>query len=157
MMLRMLANKKGFTLVELMIVVAIIGILAAIAIPNFLNFRLKAKASEAKSNLGAVRSTEVAYFAEWNMWVGNQGLTPVGGRTGNGSKVPWDPNTRFSILGFAPEGQVFFDYNLEGALWPSQADGFTSNAEGDLDASGDVSIYTISSETSEVTHSGANL
>ncbi len=56
-MLRKIRNRKGFTLVELMIVVAIIGILAAIAIPNFLNFRLKAKTSEAKSNLGAIRSS----------------------------------------------------------------------------------------------------
>ena len=72
-MLQRIRNRKGFTLVELMIVVAIIGILAAIAIPNFLQFRLKAKTSEAKSNLGAIRSTEVAYFAEWDTYVGNQG------------------------------------------------------------------------------------
>ena len=85
-MLMKLRNRKGFTLVELMIVVAIIGILAAIAIPNFLNFRLKAKTSEAKSNLGAVRSTEVAYYAEWNEYVGNQAFTPEGSRAGNGSK-----------------------------------------------------------------------
>ena len=75
-MLQKIRNRKGFTLVELMIVVAIIGILAAIAIPNFLQFRLKAKTSEAKSNLGAIRSTEVAYFAEWNFYVGNQTPTP---------------------------------------------------------------------------------
>ncbi|GAB6145139.1 type IV pilin protein [Desulfocicer niacini] len=57
-------NEKGFTLIELMIVVAIIGILAAIAIPNFLNYQCKAKQSEAKSNLGTIRSMQEAYFAE---------------------------------------------------------------------------------------------
>ena len=59
-------NKKGFTLIELMIVVAIIGILAAIAIPDFLKFQAKAKQSEAKTNLGAIFTAQVAYFAEQN-------------------------------------------------------------------------------------------
>ena len=88
-MLQSIRNRKGFTLVELMIVVAIIGILAAIAIPNFLQFRLKAKTSEAKSNLGAIRSTEVAYFAEWDFYVGNQTMTPIGNRAGLTNKLPW--------------------------------------------------------------------
>ncbi len=56
-------NETGFTLIELMIVVAIIGILAAIAIPNYLNYQCKAKQAEAKSNLGAIRTMEEAYFA----------------------------------------------------------------------------------------------
>ena len=154
-MLRKLANRKGFTLVELMIVVAIIGILAAIAIPNFLNFRLKAKTSEAKSNLGAVRSTEVAFFAEWSYWVGNQGMVPTGDRTGNGNKVPWDTTTRFSILGFAPEGNVFFDYNMEGTDYPEMSVGFTSNAQGDLDADSGISYFTITNNRTEITHTGA--
>jgi len=63
-MIRALHTKKGFTLIELMIVVAIIGILAAIAIPNFLRFQAKSKQSEAKTNLGAIGTTAEAYRAE---------------------------------------------------------------------------------------------
>ena len=51
----MLRKAKGFTLIELMIVVAIIGIMAAIAIPNFLNYMCKAKQSEAKGGLAEYR------------------------------------------------------------------------------------------------------
>jgi type IV pilus assembly protein PilA len=67
-MLSTLRSKKGFTLIELMIVVAIIGILAAIAIPNFLKFQAKSKQSEAKSNLGAIFTGEISYFGEQNAY-----------------------------------------------------------------------------------------
>ncbi|MDF1561435.1 MAG: prepilin-type N-terminal cleavage/methylation domain-containing protein [Deltaproteobacteria bacterium] len=57
---------SGFTLIELMIVVAIIGLLAAIAIPNFVRFQAKARQSEAKSNLKALFSAEKAYYTEFD-------------------------------------------------------------------------------------------
>ena len=63
-MLKQLKSQKGFTLIELMIVVAIIGILAAIAIPNFLRYQAKSRQAEAKTNLGAVFVAETAFFAE---------------------------------------------------------------------------------------------
>ncbi len=158
-MIRRMRSRKGFTLVELMIVVAIIGILAAIAIPNFLNFRMKAKTSEAKSNLGAIRSTEVAYFAEYNLYVVNQPYTPdhtsmpVGMAVGD--KKPWDESTRFSIIGFAPEGQVYYDYQLE-PTGGAGTDGttFTARARGDLDADGSWSEYLINEQSTEITHEG---
>lgn len=57
-------RSKGFTLVELMIVVAIIGILAAIAIPNFLRYQTKAKQTEASTSLKSIYTAQVSFFGE---------------------------------------------------------------------------------------------
>lgn len=57
-------NSAGFTLVELMIVVAIIGILASIAIPNFQKYQAKARQTEAKIALASVYTAETSFSAE---------------------------------------------------------------------------------------------
>jgi len=64
-----LKGNQGFTLIELMIVVAIIGILAAIAIPNFMTYQAKARQSEAKIGLGGIYTTATAFFAENGTYV----------------------------------------------------------------------------------------
>ncbi len=76
---------KGFTLIELMIVVAIIGILAMIAIPNFMKFLGKTRRSEAKYNLEAIYKAEISWFGEYNRYDNN-----------------------FSMIRWKPAGTIYF-------------------------------------------------
>ena len=98
-MLSMLKGKKGFTLIELMIVVAIIGILAAIAIPNFLKFQAKSKTSEAKANLKAIYVSETSYFGENNAYgdFSTTNWVPVGKKLYYAYSVAGDPPTTAAV------------------------------------------------------------
>ena len=64
----LLKSESGFTLVELMVVVAIIGILSAIAVPNFKKYQAKSKQSEAKIQLASLYNTEVGSNADWDTY-----------------------------------------------------------------------------------------
>ncbi|HKE10427.1 MAG TPA: prepilin-type N-terminal cleavage/methylation domain-containing protein [Myxococcota bacterium] len=128
----MMRRREGFTLIELMIVVAIIGILAAIAIPNFLKFQLRSKTGEAKANLAAIRTAEEGYFSEYSVYVAQIAAWPTA--LPNNLKQVWAVGSGFDQLGWSPEGEVFFMY---GVNWPgpgATAGAFTAAAEGDLDA-----------------------
>jgi len=65
-MRKFLKNQEGFTLVELMVVVAIIGVLSAVAVPQFKVYQAKAKQSEAKVSLAAVYTAEVSSQSDYD-------------------------------------------------------------------------------------------
>nr|WP_051958047.1 prepilin-type N-terminal cleavage/methylation domain-containing protein [Desulfobacter vibrioformis] len=135
-------NQKGFTLIELMIVVAIIGILAAIAIPNYLNYQLKSKTAEAKTNLGAIKTALESYRAENDKYptcAANPAAVPAA------TKGPWVANsTGWSDIGFVPAGSVYYQYSVSGAT--SQ---FTATATGNLDGDASNAVFTIT-QTAEL-------
>lgn len=64
--LRKLKSKKGFTLIELMVVIVIIGILVAIALPNFISAQDRAKISSTKANLHTLQTSLETYSVDWS-------------------------------------------------------------------------------------------
>jgi len=120
-------KNKGFTLIEMMIVVAIIALLATIAIPNYINFQKKAKTAEAKSNLGAIRTCEEAYHADKDTYLAC-GVAPATASTGvpvawtNGGAAP----AAWASIGYEPKGGVRYQYSVDGV----SASAFTGNANG---------------------------
>lgn len=85
-------GQKGFSLIELMIVVAIIGILSAIAIPNYQKFQRKSRQSEAKSMSASLFTTMRSYEAEYGQ-----------------------PVMSFSAMGYVPEGRVIYNCGFASA------------------------------------------
>jgi type IV pilus assembly protein PilA len=89
---RRLQKYKGFTLIELMIVVAIIGILSAIAIPNFVRFQARSRQSEAKGNMKTIFTSQRALFSERDAY-----------------------STDITSIGFSPERGNRYTYRLVAA------------------------------------------
>lgn len=133
--------KKGFTIIELMIVVAIIAFLSMVAVPTFSKFLAKAKRAEAYMNLSSIYAAEKAYWAEHGTY--SDVLSGDGG------------------IGWQPEGNINYSYGFSGAqgrnnfigklntpmsgVGNSHADaqGFVAVAVGDIDNDGQPDVLTV--------------
>ena len=141
-------NRKGFTLVELMIVVAIIGILAAIAIPNFVDMQYRAKRAEVPSNVDGIKTAELAYEASFDTFVEETSFKPESAV--NKTQRSWTGGA-FDTLGWAPDGDVRGSYKAE---LNGQTD-FTVTGKCDVDGDTTNYVSTASKEANPSSNSGA--
>ena len=129
-------GRSGFTLLELMIAAAIVGLLAAVAIPLLVTYQLRSKSAEAKTNLGAIRVLEEGFYSEKQIYrSANAEPATIPGSVA----VAFDEvGSDFGSLGFVPEGYVYFSY---GVAVSADGSGFTADAAADIDGDGFVQYW----------------
>ncbi len=139
-MLKAFRKQAGFTLIELMIVVAIIGILAAIAIPNFMEYQRKSRTSEAKTNATSIKTAQLTFQGERGCFA-DAAVMPQAAPIVGGAAVAW-PAAQFtpalpavqvtycavggtstvavwSDIGWVPAGPTRFVYSVGASVAPT--------------------------------------
>ena len=166
-----MTRKQGFTLIELMIVVAIIGILAAIAIPAFLGYINRSKTSEAASNLKSMFTLSAGYYQE-EYWgdravITGSGMSLAATRctvaaattsiapSADKHLLDWNSESvSFRALGFAIRDPAYYQYAIVGSAdacdHPASTPLYTFAAYGDLDGDGATSLFEIAAGSNTV-------
>jgi type IV pilus assembly protein PilA len=141
-------KKRGFTLIELMIVVAIIGILAAVAIPAFINYMKRAKTSEATLNLKSIAEGAVSYYDTHGQNLpGDTTLTPTGCNPGpspialNATIDGQFSTEAWQQVGWKPHKPFLYCYNFDN-LNATTGNIGKAYAYGDLDGNDVNSIFS---------------
>jgi prepilin-type N-terminal cleavage/methylation domain-containing protein len=143
-MIRPRKTEHGFTLTELVVVVAIVGILAMLAIPVFGNLLKRSKTSEVKACLGEIRILEEGYRAQNDTYVGCPPMLeiPAGLHTGDSPE-----RDNMDLIGFYPQGLTRYSYTIDSA----DSATFTASGEGNLDRDLDTDRWVIN-ETGVLLH-----
>lgn len=130
-------REYGFTLTELVMVVAILGTLATVALPVFGNLLKKSKTSEVRACLGEIRILEEGYRAQNDTYVGCPPMKeiPAGMHTGESPD-----RDNMDLIGFYPQGLTRYTYTIDSA----DSSTFTASGEGNLDKDLDTDRWVIS-------------
>jgi type IV pilus assembly protein PilA len=148
--------QQGFTLIELMIVVAIIGILAAIAIPAYQDYTIRAQVSEGMSLAGAVKASTSEYFADRGVWPADNaalGITSdpsgkyvLGITTTNGTiSITYGNDANPSVATEVVTLKPLVSTNLD-VIWQCALNVPTNGAEAASGASGAAATFTAGKE-----------
>lgn len=144
MFVRKTSRQSGFTLTELMVVVLILGLLAAVAVPAFTRYLKRAKTAEATQDISVIYRAQITYFE--NQHERTESCTfvnaePLPASPPSASKYPsdvrlWDRSPSWAALGFSLDRAHYFQYES-----PGDTTGFTARARGDLDGDGVTSRF----------------
>ena len=150
-----LRNRKGFTLIELMIVVAILGILAAVAIPAFLKYIKRSKTTEATMNVRKLFDASATYFAAEHADSGGEilaaqfpttagstpGLAKIGDAKFTSAPATWDATSTWVALQFSVSDPSYFTYQYDSNGSETNDAKFTASTFGNLDGDGTYSTF----------------
>ncbi len=137
-----LLESKGFSFVNIVIIIGVLAVLTAIAIPSFMRFHCGCEPSEAHANLAAIQAAQESYYAENGVYFECKPSPPDG--DADGALARWMDAGGFTTIDFGPDGDVRYQYEVTVS---SDGQSFTATATGDLDGDGEQAIYTVSTES----------